>query len=401
MHALQLTWDRLRAVNAASPDLIYTLAAVALTIVAVATIPDPDPGSGFKEPDGIATALVVMQTAVIAFLRRWPLAVLITLVATLITEAAIGYEIGDVAFLSSLVIVFVVASRITGLKAVLGAGLTIGVITALFFLEGGGVESVVDLVVSFAIFATAWAGGVFVRNRVVRIAQVESYAAELSLQREAAAQEAAADERARIARELHDAVGHTLNLIVVQAGAAQRVRESNPAAAYDALRSIENTGRQALTDMDRMLGILREQSYGQAATDLGPRPGLSLLEPMLNEARTAGLKVTLEVTGEARKLPVSMDLTAYRIIQEAITNVIKHAPGADVAVKIEHAPRMLKLEVRNGPPRDGAARAKSGGGRGLPGMKERVALFGGSIQSAAVPGGGFLLQVSLPVDGAA
>jgi signal transduction histidine kinase len=401
MHTLRVAWKKLRTVNSSNPDLVYTAAAVVLTIAAVLTVPDEASDGSFKDPDGLSTALAVTQTAAIAFLRRWPLGVLIVLVSALVTGAALGYELSDVAFLASLVTVFVVASRTTGFRAIAGAGLTISVLVALYVLEGDGITTIGELLINTAIFAATWAGGVLVRSRVARIAQVESYAAELSQQRDVAAREAAADERARIARELHDAVGHTLNLIVVQAGAAQRVRESNPAAAYDALQSIENTGRQALTDMDRMLGILREQSEVGGDVDLGPRPGLARLEPMLEEARSAGLIVAVEVTGEARKLPVSVDLTAYRIIQEAITNVIKHAPGADAVVKIDYAPRMLKLEVRNGPPRDGAARVKSGGGRGLPGMKERVALFGGSIQSAPMSGGGFLVQISLPLDGAA
>jgi signal transduction histidine kinase len=258
MRTLRVIWERLREIDSANPDLIYTALAVALTIGAVATIPDSGPGGGF--------------TAAIAFLRRWPLYVFTVFVGALITEAALGYELGDVAFLSGLVTVFIVASRTTGVRAALGAGLTAGVLIALFFLEGGGVQDFGDLLVSAAIFAAAWTGGVLVRLRVARVAQVESYAAELSVQRDVAAQEAAADERARIARELHDAVGHTLNLIVVQAGAAQRVRESNPAAAYDALKSIENTGRQALTDMDRMLAFCGSSRRRPAVRSLARAP---------------------------------------------------------------------------------------------------------------------------------
>jgi signal transduction histidine kinase len=401
MDTMSVIWSRARQISAANPDLAYTLLAIAMTIGAVATIPErsSDP-EVFKDPDGLSTALVVVQTAVLAFLRRWPVGVLTVLAAALVTEAGLGYELGDAAFLSSLIVMFLVGSRVSGNRLVFGIAVNAGVLIVLFFLEGGGIETIGDLLINLVIFGGAWAGGIFVGSRVTRIAQVESYAAELSAQRDLAAREAAEEERARIARDLHDAVGHTLNLIVVQAGAAQRVREHNPAAAYEALQSIESTGRQALADMDRMLGILREQSDGQAAPELGPRPGLARLGAMLAEARSAGLSVEVEISGEERRLPVSIDLTAYRIVQEAITNVMKHAPGADTKVRIDYAPRVLKLEIRNGPPRQPVTPGRRSGGRGLPGMQERVVLFGGSMEPVALQGGGFLVKVSLPLDGA-
>jgi signal transduction histidine kinase len=395
MDTLNLGWNRLRRIIAANPDSVFTGVAIGLTIAAVATIPDAEPGSGFKDPDGLATALVVLQTAVIAFVRRWPVAVITVLVAALIAEASLEYLLGDVAFLASLVAVFVVASRTVGWRAVYGAAATGVALIVLFLVEGGGITTISELLINIAIFAVAWVGGMLVRSRMTRLTQAENYAAELTAQRDLAAQAAVAGERSRIARELHDAVGHTLNLIVVQAGAAKRVRESNPTAAFAALDSIENTGRQALADMDRMLGILRDHPDSEAE-GLGPRPGLGRLEPMLNEARSAGVRVEVEIVGEARRLPVSIDLTAYRIIQEAITNVMKHAPGAEAAVQLDYAPRTLGLNITNGPPRSGHVRPASGGGRGLPGMQERVALFGGSIKYGRA-GDGFQVQVSLHI----
>ena len=391
---------RARRIVLGNPDAVFTAIAITLTIAAVATIPSGGAEAGLKEPDGLSTALVVVQTAVIAFLRRWPIAVITILVGALISEAALGYELGDAAFLASLVVVFGVGSLTSGARAAYGAATTVVVLVTLFMLEGGGITSLGDLLINVAIFLVAFAGGMVVRSRVARVAQVESFAAELSLERDRAAAAAVADERARIARELHDAVGHTLNLIVVQAGAAKRVRESNPAVAFEALNSIENTGRQALADMDRMLGILRDHPDASGEGGLGPRPGLARLEPMLDEARAAGLSVDLTVTGEARKLPVSIDLTAYRIVQESITNAIKHAPGATATVRIDYAPGSLGLDIQNGPPRSRPAGAVSGR-RGLPGMQERVALFGGSLKHGPTPDGGFRVQVSLPIDGSA
>ena len=391
-------WTRLRDYVTANPDLSYMALAVMLTIVGVGTMPHTASNVAYKDPGALATALVVVETIVIAFLRRWPMGVLFALFGTLIASAWLRYEIGNVVFLGALVVVFVVTYRSSRTQAFAALFLTIASILALHIIDAGPGIDIGQLAFNLAAFGGTWAGGMLVRTRVAQIAQVQSYAERLSKQRDIAAQEAVADERARIARELHDAVGHTLNLIVVQAGAAKRVRESNPKAAFDALDSIENTGRQALADMDRMLGILKESERAAGAAGLGPRPGLARLKAMLDEAGTAGLKVSLETTGTERKLPVSIDLTAYRIVQEAITNVMKHAPGADTTVRLDYAPRALGLEIQNGPSRLSASKGIPSGGRGLPGMEERVALFGGSMKYGPMPGGGFRVQVSLPVE---
>ena len=216
----------------------------------------------------------------------------------------------------------------------------------------------------------------------------------------AKANEAVAEERARIARELHDVVGHGLNLIVVQAGGAQRVFDSRPEVVRESLGSIEATGRQALTDMERMLGMLRETAGGEAG--LSPQPGLSQVGALADQVAQAGLAVEVQVEGTPVALPPSIDLTAYRIIQEALTNTLKHAGRtAKATISIRHGPRDLELEIIDdgrGVTSDAGGPA-SGGGRGLIGMRERVALFGGELSAGQRPEGGFRVRARLPLAG--
>ena len=227
---------------------------------------------------------------------------------------------------------------------------------------------------------------------------VEERASLLEREREVRAREAVADERARIARELHDIVGHALNLIVIQSGGAQRVFQSKPELARDSLASIESTGRRALTDMERMLGILR----GAAEVDevLSPQPGLSQVESLAARVSQAGLPVEVTVEGAPVALPPSVDLSAYRIIQEALTNALKHAGPAHATVKISHFPDSLELEITDdGQGASGEGAGDYQGGRGLIGMRERVALFGGELSVGPRSGGGFRVHVRLPLGG--
>jgi len=205
-----------------------------------------------------------------------------------------------------------------------------------------------------------------------------------------------ADERARIARELHDMVGHALNLIVIQAGGAQRAFESRPELARQSLASIESAGRQALSDMERMLGILRV-AEGRDQT-LSPQPGLSQIDSLAAQVSEAGLPVEVSVEGRPAELPSSVDLSAYRIVQEALTNSLKHAGASRARVAIRYLPDSLDLEVTD----DGrgvSERGPSGDkeGRGLVGMRERVALFGGELSVGPLPEGGYRVHARLPL----
>ena len=209
-------------------------------------------------------------------------------------------------------------------------------------------------------------------------------------ERDLIAREAVVEERARIARELHDVIAHHVSMIVLQAGAERRVLDGANASTRDVLETVEQTGRSALTEMRRLLGMLR----GDETEPLTPQPGLVDVPVLVEQLREAGLPVELEVEGDRRELPVGIELSAYRIVQEALTNALKHARDARTSVRVSYGPDSLELEiVDDGAP---AAQPVERGGHGLVGMRERVALYGGSIEAGSRPTGGFAVRVLLP-----
>jgi signal transduction histidine kinase len=210
-------------------------------------------------------------------------------------------------------------------------------------------------------------------------------------ERDVAAREAVVDERARIARELHDAIAHNVSMMVVQAGAERRVLADGDASTRETLETIERTGRGALTEMRRLVGMLRSD----APNALAPQPGLGDLPMLVMQVREAGLPVELTVEGERRELPVGIELSAYRIVQEALTNALKHAGDAHAAVSVRYGPDSLELEIADDGP--GGGESATGGGHGLVGMRERVALYGGRLDAGRRPGGGFAVSVLLPI----
>jgi signal transduction histidine kinase len=210
-------------------------------------------------------------------------------------------------------------------------------------------------------------------------------------ERDVAAREAVVDERARIARELHDAIAHSVSMMVLQAGAERRVLDGRPGGTREALEAIERTGRSALTEMRRLVGMLRSDR----PDPLTPQPGLDDLPTLVTQVREAGLPVEFHVDGDPRSLPVGVGLSAYRIVQEALTNVVKHAGNAHATVRVRYCTDSLELEISD----DGTGRdeAASGSGHGLVGMRERVALYGGWFSAGHGPGGGFAVHAGLPL----
>jgi len=210
-------------------------------------------------------------------------------------------------------------------------------------------------------------------------------------ERDVAAREAVVEERARIARELHDAVAHSVSTIVIQAGAERRVLGEDGGQTREVLQTIEQIGRDALTEMRRLVGMLRTDS----ADRLTPQPTLTDLPTLMTQVREAGLPVELRVDGERRELPVGIELSAYRIVQEALTNSLKHAGRAHASVDVRYGPDSLELEIAD----DGAGIAADvpGGGHGLVGIRERVSLYGGTFDASARNGGGFAVRVLLPL----
>jgi signal transduction histidine kinase len=240
-------------------------------------------------------------------------------------------------------------------------------------------------------FVIAWAAGFALRGRSEQAEAAEVRAAQAERDRDAAARIAVAEERARIARELHDVVAHAVGVMVLQVGA---VRHSLPQDGDDAeaLRRVERTGRTALAEMRRLLGAMRRDGDD---LELAPQPGLDHLGSLLEEVTRAGLPVALHVDGEPFALPQAIDLSAYRIVQEGLTNALKHARPSRADVTLRYAVDEIGIEVRD----DGTESATSDGlGHGLIGIRERVTIFGGEM-SAGKENGGFVLRTRLPIAG--
>jgi signal transduction histidine kinase len=248
----------------------------------------------------------------------------------------------------------------------------------------------------FVFLAGAWLTGRVVHHQRRQFGELTHQAVRLARDREERAAAAVAQERTQLARELHDVVAHSVSVMVIQAGAAEQVLAGDPERARAPLQSIQTTGRQTVVELRRLLGILREGDHELATA---PQPSLAQLDALLTDARDAGVAVSATVEGTPRPLPLSIDLSAYRIVQEGLTNVIKHAAHATAQVRVRYTDHALELQVTD----DGPGRRPDGpdgesGGHGLLGVRERVALFGGSFQAGNRAEGGFGLRALLPLD---
>ena len=241
--------------------------------------------------------------------------------------------------------------------------------------------------------ALVWLAGVALRRRTERLEQAEGRAAELERDHHDAA-EALARERVRIARELHDVVAHSVSVMTVQAGAARMLLHHDPQRAVAPLLAVEETGRQALAELRRLLGILRpDAEEGTPA----PQPGVDDLPALLETIRGAGLPVTLDVTGPVRPLSPGLGLAVYRIVQEGLTNALKHAGASRVTVALAYGPHSVTVEICDDGP--SASRRPGTTGHGLTGMRERVTIYGGTLQAGPRPlGNGYVVRAALPVE---
>jgi signal transduction histidine kinase len=246
-----------------------------------------------------------------------------------------------------------------------------------------------DIVSIAVVVGTALVVGRVMRDRELRTTASTERAAVLESEREGDLRRAASEERGRIARELHDVIAHGVTVMVVQAGAAEQIIERDPARARQALVAIQHTGRQALTDLRRLLGLVRDDD----TLRLAPRPGLQELDALVDEMRKAGVPIEVEIRGTPRDLPAGVDLSAFRILQEALTNVLKHAGEARARVVVAYAPNAIELEVVD----DGRVKAH-GHGHGLIGMRERVILYGGTLEAGPSQHGGYRVRARLPLD---
>jgi len=239
--------------------------------------------------------------------------------------------------------------------------------------------------------ALSWSVGFVLNRRTAQAREFAVRAAQLEREHDEAAQRAVADERQRIARELHDVIAHSVSVMTVQAGAVRRLLLPEQEKEREALETVEATGREALTEMRRLVGLLREQG---AMPEFSPQPGLGSMGALLETVRSAGLPVELAVDGDPQELPPGVDLAAYRVVQEALTNALKYGGTAHAWVTLHWRDGELELEVSNDGRGDGVG---SGGGHGLAGMRERVAFYGGDVESGPRDGGGYVVRARLPV----
>jgi signal transduction histidine kinase len=239
--------------------------------------------------------------------------------------------------------------------------------------------------------ALAWTVGFVLNRRAEQTRELAERANRLEREQREASSRAVAEERQRIARELHDVIAHSVSVMTVQTGAVRRLLRPDQEQERAALATVEATGREALTEMRRLVGLLREQG---AMPEFSPQPGLGTIGALLDTVRAAGLPVELAVEGMPQELPPGVDLAAYRVVQEALTNALKHGGTAHAWVSLHWREGELEVEVANDGKGDGDG---SGGGHGLAGMRERVSLYGGALDSGPRAGGGFVVRARLPV----
>ena len=340
-----------------------------------------------QRPRTVTVPLALVWTLPLLLRRRFPLGAPAAVFVVLAVEAVAVGEVVTNAQVTGFTIL--VAFAATGAhpeirSALVGALLGYASIAVILVDDRPRLASTVSVIV---VSAVAWAIARAFVERGRRAKQLEERAAEL----ERAHAEAVAGERATIARELHDVIAHSVSVMTVQAGAARLLLDEDRARARDSLVAIEETGRQALGEMRRLLGILRGSEH---ETRLAPQPGVADLDALVEHVRAAGLPVEVVVDGEPRTLPPGVDLAAYRVIQEALTNALKHAGAAHAQVAIRYGARALELAVTN----NGRVRRNGRAGHGLVGMRERVALYGGELEAGPQREGGYAVRVSLPLD---
>jgi signal transduction histidine kinase len=342
---------------------------------------------------GVVCSLITV--AILAFRRRAPELTFVAVFAVCAVwlVGAYGWRQGPFAgFLDLVIATYALGFYGRGRRAiyVFAAVMAVGVGPDIYGLARG-LSQAGDVLPSYIWLVTAFVAGVTLQRRELLATLLSERAYRAERERELRAREAVADERARIARELHDVVAHDVSVMVVQAQGADRILEGAQPEVRQALAAIEATGREAIDEMRRLLGILRRSDD---ELTLAPQPSLSELDALVAGVREAGLPVELEVVGDPTALPPGVDLSAYRIVQEALTNALKHAGPAHARVVVRYGADAVELEVSDDGP--GGVDAH-GTGHGLVGMRERVALYGGDLEAGSRNEGGWALRARLPL----
>jgi signal transduction histidine kinase len=346
--------------------------------------------------DAIGFGLILLQTAPVALRRRVPVLALAATTIGLFTYSHLRYlpSLASFGFLIALYSVAAYRSRRVSVPAGLASA------AALFAMLLFAPEPITPdaFGVDYLLGGAAWVLGDAVRIRRGHVVQLEDRALRLEHERAERVKQAVTEERQVIARELHDVVAHNVSVMVAQAGAAQRIFHDQPDEALGALGAIENSGREALVEMRRLTGFLRTEH--DQVDGRSPLPGLSNLEALVDQVEEAGVPITLTIEGRRRPLPVGLDLSAFRIVQEALTNTLKHAGPTTANVVVRYGDRRLDLTITD--QGLGGTNGNANGSRpgyGQLGMRERVALFGGELRMGPLRDGGYRVSASLPMDG--
>jgi signal transduction histidine kinase len=336
--------------------------------------------------------LAPLWTLPLLLRRRFPIGAPTVALLSIATAVAIdpkGNNNLSFPFFSALGAVFVFGGAPERRKAYAGYGISVAVLV--FVASVLPNKSVGDYIWPLLLFSAVWAVGFFLASRSQQVAEAAARAEAAERAREEEARVAVAEERARIARELHDVVGHSVSVMTVQAAAARRLLLPEQERERQALLVVEQTGREALAEMRRLVGVLRRPEEAPA---LAPQPSLEHVDKLVTQAREAGLPVELHVEGKPVQLAAGVDLTAYRLVQEGLTNAVKHAKAEHAEVLVRYSDGHVEITVQD----DGRGGGDgNGGGHGLVGMRERVSVYGGELQAGPRPECGFALHARLPV----
>jgi signal transduction histidine kinase len=372
----------------------YGFVAVAVVLAVAAQIE-----LAFITEDGSRSLLIVLAlawTLPLAFAKRFPLLAPIVVLAGIVAFAFAApdtFSHATVPFLT----VFVTAPLMGFLNKRKGALVSLGALVAAIALVAFQLPDAFlgNFLFLMLVFGGPWLLAFVLGTRTQQTRELRERAERAERERERLAAEAVAEERARIARELHDVVAHSVSVMVVQAAGVRRLLQSDQEREREALLVVERIGREALTEMRRMLGVLR--ASGDVAA-LAPQPGMQHIDKLVDQAKRAGLTVELEVIGEPVQLPAGLDLSAYRIVQEGLTNALKHGEGCRARVRVRYGADDIELEVLD-ESETPAAGTVTDDGHGLAGMRERVAVYGGEFEAGPGEGGGFRVRARLPLAG--
>ncbi|MEQ1787341.1 MAG: histidine kinase [Acidimicrobiales bacterium] len=381
-------------------DLLLGLVVMAIVLPSQWQTPVDSDGVVYRDPDLFGIVLGLLSSVPVIWRRRSPLVVLTIAGTGAALYEMVGYPTVAAPF-GLLVALYTVGAHCDRRASRIAAGIT-GVALGVVLVTARWEVTIGNFASNVIIFGTFWLIGDNLQTRRAYVASLHERAERAEATRIAEAERAVTEERTRIARELHDVVAHSMSVMVVQAAAARRVLGTDPVQAADALQAIEATGRDALVEMRRLLGVLREDG---GSASLAPQPSLRELPSLIAHVAESGLAVTLATEGTPRDLPAVVGLSAFRIVQEALTNALKHAgPSASAVITVRYRDDEVEIEVADdgrGAGAGAAAPANGSSGHGLLGMRERAGLFGGELTAGPRAGGGFVVRARLPLPEAA